>query len=308
MDRLKAMATFVRIVDSGSLTAAAEASGLSAAAVVRSLAALEKHLGVRLLNRNTRRLALTGEGAEFLAWSRRMLAEFDELEHRFELRRHEPGGLLRMTAPVEFGRRHLAPVVNAFLQAHPAMRVELTLVDRVVDLLEEGLDLALRIGELPDSAMVALTLGRTRHVVCASPEYLADAGPIDHPSALATHACIAFLPQGPDWRFRNDTATIVARLTCNQVQAARLAARAGLGIVRLLHYQVADDFANGRLVRLLVEHEPPDLPIQMIYPNARLLSPRVRRLIDWAAPRLRASIPDPGPINASAAGRRQSDA
>lgn len=332
MDKLKAMATFVRIVDSGSLTAAADATGQSTASVVRSLAALEKHLGVRLLNRNTRRLALTDEGTEFLAWSRRMLAEFDDFEHRLDVRRHEPGGLLRMTAPVEFGHRHVAPIINEFLRRHPAMRVELILVDRIVDLLEEGLDLAIRIGNLPDSAMVALPLGRTRPVVCASPDYLASAGPVDHPSALPTHACIAFLPQGCDWQFREapgsaarhrgaagqtgpepralpasgapvDTA-VVARLASNQVQAVRLAGQQGLGIVRLFHYQVAEELADGRLVRLLSAFEPPDISIQMVYPHARLLSPRVRQLIDWAAPRLRASIPDPVAVPAPRRPRR----
>ena len=299
MDRLKAMATFVRIVDSGSLSAAAEASAQSAASVVRTLAALEKHLGVRLLNRNTRRLALTDEGAEFLAWSRRMLAEFDALEHRFEARRDQPDGLLRMTAPVEFGKRHVAPLVHAFLRLHPAMRVELVLVDRVVDLIDEGLDLAIRIGDLPDSAMVATPLGRTRLVVCASPSYLGQAAPLETPAALAAHRCIAFLPQGKDWQFQQPDGsmaaeTIVPRLGSNQVQVAAQAGIDGLGVIRLLHYQVADELADGRLVRLLAGFEPPDIPIQMVFPHARLLAPRVRRLIDWAAPRLRASIPDPG--------------
>ena len=308
MDRLKAMATFVRIVDSGSLTAAAEASAQSPASVVRALAALEQHLGVRLLNRNTRRLALTDEGSEFLAWSRRMLAEFDEVEHRFEARRDQPGGLLRLTAPVEFGKRHVAPLINAFLQRYPAIRVELILLDRVVDLIEEGLDLAIRIGTLPDSAMIAMPLGRTRLVVCASPAYLAEAAPIDSPAALRAQACIAFLPQGKDWQFQVPASgsaaaaaaattlgeTIVPRLASNQAQVVAQAGLAGLGVIRLLHYQVAEALADGRLVRLLTDFEATDLPVQLVYPHARLLSPRVRQLIDWATPRLREAIPDPG--------------
>lgn len=297
MDRLKAMATFVRIVDSGSLSAAAVQSGQSAAAVVRTLAALEKHLGARLLNRNTRRLALTDEGAEFLAWSRRILAEFDEVEHGFDARRNLPGGLLRLTAPVEFGRRHVAPLVNAFLAAHPATRVELTLLDRMVDLLEEGLDLAVRIGQLPDSSLVAVPLGRTRLVVCASPRLLERAGPVLHPSALSAHDCIVFAPQGRHWAFHVEgspvTATVSARLLTNQAQAACQACVQGLGIARLLHYQVAEELADGRLTRLLREYETPDVPIQMVYPHARLLPPRVRQFIDWIAPRLSAAIPDP---------------
>lgn len=298
MDRLKAMSTFVRIVDSGSLSAAAEAAGQSAASVVRTLAALEKHLGVRLLNRNTRRLALTDEGAEVLAWSRRVLAEFEAVEHSFEARRSQPEGVLRMTAPVEFGRRHVAPLVNEFLRDHPAMGAELVLLDRVVDLLEEGLDLAIRIGQLPDSTMVALPLGRTRAVVCAAPGYLETSGPVPHPSSLREHPCVAFLPQGRQWHFQEAGEGIAqeirARLVVNQVQTASLACLQGLGVARLLHYQVADELADGRLVRLLQAFEPPDLPIQMVYPHSRLLSPRVRRFIDWAAPRLRASVPDPG--------------
>lgn len=296
MDRLKAMATFVRIVETGSLSAAADALGQSAASVVRSLAALEKHLGVRLLNRNTRRLALTDEGAEYLAWSRRMLAEFDTLEQRFEARQQDPGGLLRLTAPVAFGQRHVAPLVNEFLRAHPGMQVELTLLDRTVDLLEEGLDLAIRIGHLPDSSMTAITLGATRHVVCVHPGLL-QAGPIEHPATLRERDCIVFAQHGPCWAFLEQgqalSVEVSAKLLLNQVEVARAASIEGMGVVRLLHYQVADALADERLVRLLRAFETPDVPIQMVYPHSRLLSPRVRRFIDWAAPRLKASIPDP---------------
>ncbi|WP_454254076.1 LysR family transcriptional regulator [Pseudomonas sp. Marseille-Q8238] len=296
MDRLKAMATFVRIVETGSLSAAADALGQSAASVVRSLAALEKHLGVRLLNRNTRRLALTDEGAEYLAWSRRMLAEFDTLEQRFEARQQDPGGLLRLTAPVAFGQRHVAPLVNEFLRAHPGMQVELTLLDRTVDLLEEGLDLAIRIGHLPDSSMTAITLGATRHVVCVHPGLL-QAGPIKHPATLRERDCIVFAQHGPCWAFLEQgqalSVEVSAKLLLNQVEVARAASIEGMGVVRLLHYQVADALADERLVRLLRAFETPDVPIQMVYPHSRLLSPRVRRFIDWAAPRLKASIPDP---------------
>ena len=297
MDRLKAMATFVRIIDTGSLSAAAEVSGQSAASVVRTLAALEKHLGVRLLNRNTRRLALTDEGAEFLAWSRRILAEFDEIEHNFDARRHSPGGLLRITAPIEFGRRYVAPLVNEFLASHPAMRIELSLLDHMVDLLEDGLDLAIRIGQLPDSSMVAIPLGKTRLVVCASPGYLQETGTVAHPSALREHSCIVFAPQGKHWHFQDQgasiTETVSARLVANQVQAASLACVQGLGIARLLHYQVANELRAGQLTRLLQEFEPSSLPIQMVYPHSRLLSPRVRQFIDWISPQLRAVIPAP---------------
>ncbi|MFV3076717.1 LysR family transcriptional regulator [Niveispirillum fermenti] len=292
------MATFVRIVDAGSLSAAAGQTGRSVASVVRTLAALEAHLGTRLLNRTTRRLALTDEGAEFLEWSRRILAEFDAVEHRFDARRQGSGGLLRLTAPVELGRRHVAPLVAAFLRQHPAMRVDLLLLDRVVDLLEEGLDLAIRIGHLPDSSMVAKTVGRTRQVVCASPDFLQGTGPVAHPSDLQALDCIAFLPQDRHWHFQvgddSVAAAISARVATNQVQLNCDMCLQGLGVARLLHYQAADALADGRLVRLLRPFEPPDIPIQMVYPHSRLLSARVRRFIDWAAPRLEAALPDPG--------------
>lgn len=297
MDRLKAMATLVRIVDSGSLSAAANASGQSTASVVRTLAALEKHLGTRLLNRNTRHLALTDEGAEFLAWSRRILAEFDEVEHGFDARRKSPGGLLRITAPVEFGRRYVAPLVNEFLALHPAIQVELTLLDRLVDLLDEGVELAIRIGQLPDSSLIATPLGHTRLVRCASPEYLQRSGVPQQPSDLLAHACIGFAPQGRQWQFQEQgavvTRSVSVRMTTNQIQVASLACQQGVGIGQLLHYQVASELADGRLVRVLQAYELADLPIQMVYPHARLLSARVRQFIDWASPRLGAVIPDP---------------
>jgi len=297
MDRLKAMATLVRIVDTGSLSAAAQAGGQSSASVVRALAALEKHLGTRLLNRNTRHLALTEEGAEYLAWSRRILAEFDEVEHSFEVRRKSPEGLLRITAPVEFGRRYVAPLVNEFLALYPAMQVELILLDRLVDLLEEGVELAIRIGQLPDSSLVATPLGRTRMVVCASPGYLRESGPLMQPADLSEHTCIAFAPQGKQWQFQEQDAVVTkaipARMTTNQVQVASDACLQGLGIARLLHYQVASELAEGRLVRVLRGFELPDVPIQMVYPHARLLSARVRQFIAWASPRLSAAIPEP---------------
>jgi len=297
MDRLKAMATFVRIVEAGSLSAAAAMSNQSAASVVRSLASLEKHLGVRLLNRNTRRLALTAEGSEFLVWSRRMLAEFDEVEHNFDARRHRPGGLLRITAPVEFGRRYVAPLISAFLASNPAIQIELTLLDRMVDLLHEGMDLAIRIGHLPDSTLVATTVGRTRLVTCASPGFLGESGTIVDPAALRKIACIAFALQGNLWQFLREgvaiTEEISARLTTNQAEVASQACVNGLGVARLLHYQVATELKDGRLVRLLSAFDPDDVPIQMVYPHSRLMSPRIRLFIDWAVPRLAAQLPNP---------------
>lgn len=297
MDRLKAMANFVRIVDNGSLSSAADATGQSVASLVRSLAALERYLGVRLLNRSTRRMALTDEGEAYLAWSRRMLADFDDMEQRLEARDGIVRGLLRVTAPVEFGQRYVAPLVNAFLKEHAEVAVELNLNDQVVRLLDERLDLALRIGHLPDSAMVARKVGATRLVTCASPAYLRDAPAIDSPGSLREHACITLASQGRHWYYRHDekqlAEEITPRLACNQIRAARLACVQGLGITRLMHYQVADDLAEGRLIRFLRDFEPMDIPIQLVYPHSLQLSPRVRAFVEWACPQLERLTPNP---------------
>lgn len=293
MDKLRAMQTFVRIVDGGSLRAAAEAGQSSPPAVVRSLAALEAALGVRLLHRTTRRLALTEEGRDYLAHCRQVLAAVDQAEAALGARRQRPTGRLALTAPVQFGRQHVAPVLHGFLAAHPAMQAELMLVDRVVDLLDEGLDLAIRIGEAPDSSLVVLPLGRTPRVVCASPAYLAEHGAPRHPRDLIGHRCIRFtgLGTGNDWGFVEGRQVLRVPVrgvyTSNQADAALGAAEAGLGIVRALGYQAVEALKAGRLQRLLHEFEPPPLPVLMLHPAARLPSARLRAFIDWAVPRLR---------------------
>ncbi|TBU72692.1 LysR family transcriptional regulator [Pseudomonas daroniae] len=297
MDRLKAMANFVRIVDSGSLSGAADSTGQSVASLVRSLAALERYLGVRLLNRSTRRMALTDEGEQYLAWSRRTLAEFDDMEQRLEARDGVARGLLRVTAPMEFGQRYVAPLVNAFLKDHGEIAVELSLNDHIVPLLDDRLDLALRIGHLPDSAMIARRIGTTRLVTCASPDYLHTAPAIDTPESLREHACITLASQGRHWYYRHKgkelVENITPRLVCNQIRAASQASVQGVGITRLMHYQVADELADGRLVRVLRDFEPADLPIQLVYPHSLQLSPRVRAFVEWACPQLERLTPDP---------------
>lgn len=297
MDRLKAMTNFVHIVDNGSLSSAADSTGQSVASLVRSLAALERYLGVRLLNRSTRRMALTDEGEQYLAWSRRMLADFDDMEQRLESRDDDVRGLLRLTAPVEFGQRYVAPLINAFLKAHPHLRVELSLNDQVLPLLDERLDLALRIGHLPDSAMVARQVGVTRLITCASAEYLRTAPVLDHPSALRHHACIAQVSHGRRWHYRHEGKALAEdinpRLVCNQIRAASLACIQGIGITRLMHYQVADELAEGRLIRVLTDYEPLDLPIHLVYSHALQLSPRLRTFVEWACPQLQALTPSP---------------
>jgi len=296
MDKLHAMATFVRIVDAGSLTAAAAQTGSSLTSVVRSLASLEGHLGVRLINRTTRRLALTEEGRDYLFHCRKILAEIEDAESALSDKRQEPSGLLRLTAPVMFGRLHVAPVVTDFLAAHPAMRAELVLLDRVVDFLEEGLDLAIRIGPLADSSLVATTIGQTRRIICASPPYLAEAGEPTAPRDLVNHRCIGFSGNRPaaEWEFtmdgKSNRTRIDGRLLTNQVDVALGACLQGLGLGMFYEYQVAEHLRQGRLKAVLTSFETPQLPISILFPSTRQLSLRVRSFVDWAAPRLRARI------------------
>lgn len=298
MDKLRAMATFVQIVDTGSLTAAADAMGTSLTSVVRTLAALEAGLGARLLNRSTRRMALTEEGRDYLERCRRILAEVDEAEAALSARQARPAGRLAITAPVMFGRLHVVPVVTDFLQTHPQMRVELLLLDRVVDLLDEGLDLAVRIGPLPDSSLVAQTVGETRRVVCASPAYLDARGRPGRPADLASHSCVRFtgLNAAPEWEFAGRgkavRVPVDGTLVTNQVEAALDACVKGLGCGRFFGYQAATLLRAGHLERVLQDFEPAAVPVSMVYPHARLLSSRARAFMDWAVPRLRERLAD----------------
>jgi DNA-binding transcriptional LysR family regulator len=280
MDKLRAIQTFVRIVERGSLTAAAEAMHASLPSVVRSLAALEGSLAVRLLNRTTRRIALTDEGREYYERCKRVLAEVDEAEAALSARRSAPKGRLRVTAPVMFGRLHVAPLATELLARHAALQLELLLLDRVVDLLEEGVDLAVRIGHLPDSSLVALAVGETRRVACASPAYLKRAGTPLSPADLAQHRRVGFTGIAP----AQAPAPVLAS---NQIDVALDACLGGVGIGHFLCYQVQALLDAGKLRRVLRDFEPAPLPIHVIYPHARLLSSNVRAFVDWTVPRLR---------------------
>lgn len=296
MDKLRAMDTFVRIVEGGSLTAAAEALDTSLPSVVRQLAALESALDVRLLNRTTRRLAITDEGREYYEHAKRLLADVEEAEAALSARRVEPRGRLRITASVLFGRLHAAPAVNAFVAKHPAVRVELVLLDRAVDLIEEGLDVGVRIGALPDSSLVAVPVGATRRVVCASPSYLKRHGRPESPGELAGHRCVGFTGLAPDhaWVFRESERTrhvkVEPVIASNQIDVALEACREGLGLGQFLCYQVKAGIESKRLVRVLGGYEPSPVPVQVIHPGARRMSANVRALVDWLAPRLRKSL------------------
>ncbi|BBB30856.1 LysR family transcriptional regulator [Neptunomonas japonica] len=291
MDKLKAMATFVEIVDRGSLSAAAEAINRSPASVVRALADLENHLNVRLLNRSTRRISLTDEGRDYLLRCRRILADINDAEFLLDARRGAPEGKLSITAPMMFGRLHIVPLLNRYLSEHPGLRVELTLIDRIVDIIDEGFDLAIRIGHLADSSLISMPLGLNRHIICASPSLVKTMGKPNTPEELRHWPLVVFNPQSSQWTFNNgqtlNTYDMNTVMSSNQVDSTLSSAISGLGATRLLHYQVDEALSKGQLIRLLPEYEKTSIPIQFVYPHNRLLSIRVRAFLDWAAPQLR---------------------
>lgn len=311
MDKLHAMTTFVRIVEAGSLTAAADRLGTSPTSVVRSLSGLERALGVRLLNRTTRRMALTDEGREYFERCRHLLQDIEEAEAALLARQVKPAGRLVITAPVMFGRLHVGPAVTDFLAAYPELRIELLLLDRVVDLIHEGIDLAVRIGTLPESSLVAVPLGTTGRVVCASPEYLARHGQPENPAELQKHRAIRITGSSlePDWSFQENgrplRVTMPENLSTNHIDFAIDACLKGLGCGRFLAYQVREQLAAGKLVRLLSAYELPPVPVNFAYPHARLLSSRVRAFIDRAAPQLREKLIEARDAGDSAAARWQ---
>ena len=295
MDKLRAMAAFVHIVEKGSLTAAAEALGTSPPSAVRALAALERALGARLLNRTTRRIALTDEGRAYYERARRILADVADAEAAASAKQAVPQGRLAIGAPVMFGRLHAAPLVAEFVDCHPGIKVELLLMDRVVNLVEEGLDATLRIGALADSTLVALEVGRTRRVVCASPACLKRHGMPRVPADLARRPCIRFtgLASG-EWEFKVGGKPVRVRvdgpIATNQVDAAIDACVQGLGYGMFLCYQVDAHQRAGRLRYVLEAYEPEPNPVSVVYPQARLVSARLRAFIDWIVPRLRARL------------------
>lgn len=284
MDRLDELAVFIAVLETGSLAGAARRLRRSAPAVTRTLAALETRIGARLVERTTRRLAVTDAGRRLAEAARPVLAGYDAAVAQTEagaLRGH-----LRMSAPLVFGRRHMAPVLAAFLDAHPDLTGELVLNDRNLDLVEEQLDVALRIATLADSSLVARKVGEVRRVVVASPAYLARRPAPAGPADLAGHDVIYSSTQpGPtEWRFAGgEVVRLRPRLSVNAVEPVVAAAVEGRGITRVLSYQVADELADGRLVRLLATCEPAPIPVQLVTASARLAPPRVRAFLDFAA-------------------------
>ncbi len=289
MDRFDELAIFVAIIDEGSLTGAARRLRRSAPAVTRALAGLEDRVSARLVERTTRRLSPTAAGRELAERARAILTDYDAA--LLGASEAPVRGLLRVTAPVLFGRRHVAPVVNGFLDSYPETQVELVLQDSNLDLIEEGLDVAVRIDHLSDSTLLTRRVGEVRRVMVASPAYVdAHGGPL-HPRDLMRHATISSARVAREWRFgptrRGPVVRIAPRLLANEVEAQLLAVRDGRGIGRFLSYQVADDLARGILVRLLPEFEPPPIPVQLVARSGGHMAPKVRAFLDYAFAALR---------------------
>lgn len=297
MDRLEAMTIYVTIAEAGSLSAAARRLNMPLASVSRKLAELEAHLGTRLITRSTRKLVLTDAGRNYLAACRQIFEQVEEAERTAAGAYAQVRGQIVIAAPIVFGRLHVVPVVTAFLEAHPEVDVQLRLGDRNVHLIEEQIDLALRIGVLPDSNVVATQLGTIRRIVCASPAYLERFGTPATPDELGAHRCISFdgLDAADAWRFADlaggpqgiRQVALRPRLTVSTADAALAAASLGLGLTRVLSYQAADALADGRLVRVLTDAEPPAVPVSLIYPGQGRLPMKTRAFIDFAAGRIR---------------------
>lgn len=293
MDRWQAMRIFARVAETGSFAAAGRQLGLSPPAVTRAVAALEEAIGTRLLTRTTRVVRLTEAGGRYVEDCRRILADIAEAEAAAAGAYGTPTGTLAVTASVLFGEIYVLPILTEYLDRHPAVSIRGLFLDRVVNIVEEGIDVAVRIGHLPDSGMAALRVGAVRRVVCGAPDYFARHGIPADPGELARHRIIA--PTGAtaslDWRFgpgASRSVTVQPRLACNTNAAAIAAAVAGWGITRLLSYQVAGLVAEGRLQRVLADFEEEPLPIHVIHPEGRRAAARVRGFVDLAVERLRA--------------------
>ncbi len=295
MDRFDAIEAFVAVSESQGFAPAARRLGLSTSAITRHVAALEERLGVRLLNRTTRAVSLTDAGLRFLERARRILADLDEAEQMAEREQGEPLGRLAISAPQVFGRLHVAPLICEFMLRYPKITAELTLSDRVANLVEDGIDVAIRIGHLASSSDIARKVGAVRRVLVASPGYLARHGVPASPMALREHRLISFtaLTQSDHWRFwsrseredigEHQDVAVQSSYVTNSADAAIWHATQNGGLTMALSYQVADHVRDGRLVAVMVDAEPAPYPVQIVYPSSRLLSIKVRAFVEEAA-------------------------
>ena len=298
MDQLAAMATFVRAVEAGSLSAAARSLPSSLTSVSRQISALEEHFGTRLLLRTTRQLALTDEGRILYERAKAILGEVKEIEAALSRDRHQPSGRIRVASPSLMGRLVIAPLLAEFLRRYPALSVDLLLIDRAVDMVEEDIHLAIHVGRLRDSQLVARKLADLRMIVCASPAYLARRGAPERPGDLAQHDCLVFsdAPGSAEWRFADGSKAgrkirISGRLWMNSLEGLAAAAKEGAGIVRVPSWQAEPDLAAGRLVRLLADYEPAPAPLHLMFQPSRLASPKIRAFVDYLVERWRGTDP-----------------
>jgi DNA-binding transcriptional LysR family regulator len=286
MDRIDAMQALVAVADLRGFAPAARKLGLSPSGVTRLIAALEDRVGARLLQRTTRSVTLTDAGARYLERIRRILADVEEAEGAVERERTRPSGRLAVSAPIGFGRLHVSPVMSAYLKRYPEVSGELRLSDRMINLVEDGIDLAVRIGHLSDSSLVARHVGDMRRIVVASNDYLKQRGEPKTPQAIASHETIQFgaMTAPPDWRFVEDGHEVrvacTPRLTTNSADAALDYAEQDGGLTRVMAYQAAAALKRGRLKIVLAKFEQPPLPIHIVYPTSRLLSAKVRSFVD----------------------------
>jgi DNA-binding transcriptional LysR family regulator len=296
MDRLESMSILVTAAEEGSLSAAARRLGIPLTNVSRKVSELEAHLKTRLVNRSSRRLTLTDAGRSYVADCKRILELVGEAERAATGEYGAPKGDLIITAPIVFGRLYVLPLVTEFLKAYPDIDVRMVFADRIVNLFEEHIDLAVRIGELPDSSLIATRIGTIRHVVCGSPSYLAARGMPETPDELGRHDCITFegLISPSAWTFTVGKATksvpIHSRLIVNTAEAAINAAVAGVGITRVLSYQVAHEVRTNQLVLALKDFEPVPWSVSLVYAGQRLLPSKMRVFLDYAVPHLRATL------------------
>jgi DNA-binding transcriptional LysR family regulator len=286
MDRLDAMQAFVAVADLGGFAPAARKLKLSPSGVTRLIAALEQRLGARLLQRTTRKVALTDVGTRYLERARAILGDVEEAEAAVEGERTKPSGRLVVSAPVGFGRLHVSALMSAYLKRYPEVSGDLRLQDRLVNLVEDGVDVAVRIGDLADSTLVARHVGEMRRIVVASPAYLKRRGEPKTPAEISSHETIQFGTAGglADWRFVERggevRVSIAPRFVTNSADAAIQYAEAGGGLTRVLAYQAAEAIKAGRVKIVLAKFEPPAMPIHLVYPTSRLLSAKVRTFID----------------------------
>ena len=298
MDQLGAIRVFVAVAEHGSLSAARRRLHMPLTTVSRQLAALEGQLGLRLITRTTRRLTLTEAGRRYLEVCRHVLDQLQAVERRLAGEQEEPQGELALTAPVVFGRLHVLPIVAEFLDAFPRVRARMLLLDRVVDLLEEGIDVAMRVGALSDSSLIATRLGTIGYVTCASPSYLEEHGAPAVPQDLAEHSCISFatLSTTERWTYagpkKQQSISLRSRLIVNTAEAAIDAATYGLGIARVFSYQAASGLADGSLRLILEDFEPEAIPVSLVHREDRLPQTNVQSFVAFAVPRMRKQLQD----------------